>query len=144
MIIIPSLLPYVLVISLPLVDDAESGLSFLAAYSLTMISILTYLEAAAALIALRSVPLSPLYLTSIKLRIVIIALMYVMPWLVQFPFFPTNMRFNKLFGLTFHNSNPVSFTINITIFMPFTHQVLLPRALIVMFIPVSKRRPCYC
>jgi hypothetical protein len=42
--IIPTLLTYVLVISLLLVDDAEFSPSFLAAYSLTMINILTYLE----------------------------------------------------------------------------------------------------
>ena len=42
--IIPTLLTYVLVISLLLVDDAEFSPSFLAAYSLTMINILIYLE----------------------------------------------------------------------------------------------------
>jgi hypothetical protein len=40
------------------------------------------------------------------------------------------MRFNKSFGITFYNSTSVSFSINITVFMPFTYQVLLLRSIL--------------
>ena len=113
--IIPTLLTYFLVISLLLVDDAEFSPSFLAAYSLTMINILTYLErsGSGSISGSRSFgsfwrSASALTLISnLKLWIVIIAFPVLIHYLVQFSFFPTNMRFNKSFSFTFYNSNSV-------------------------------------
>ena len=117
-----------LVIILLLVDDAEFSSSFLAAYSLTMINILSYLERSGS--SFWRIACALTLISNLKLWIVIIAITVLIHYLVQFSFFPTNQRFNKSFSFTFYNSNSVSFSINISVFMPFTYQVLLLRSIL--------------
>ena len=128
--IIPTLLTYFLVTMLLILDDAEFSPSFLAAYSLTMINILTYLERSGSSFWRSSSNSALAKISNLKLWIVIIASLATIHYLVQFSFFPTNMRFNKSFSFTFYISNSVSFSINITVFMPFTYQVLLLRSIL--------------
>ena len=109
--------------------------SFLAAYSLTMINILTYLERSGSSFWRSASALT--LISNLKLWIVIIAFPVLIHYLVQFSFFPTNMRFNKSFSFTFYNSNSVSFSINITVFMPFTYQVLLLRSILFVLYSVA-------